>query len=254
MKLLVEIDGETVPLYGCDYVVWAPCGCPQSVVSAGDDIVTEDDAWKLIYDTKRERDRAKSLRRMELMTHKRYCAEVSPLMYGKCPHTPAETVQGSPRRIQLSNKKGYRRPEGAVSVDQRSPWCNPFAYESPYGLARVPALDGSEWEHEDRISADGMRHDYHHGDGKITFHTVRYMTLAECQELYRRALVNPTRRLHLWGGTGKPWLSVEQARAELAGKDLACWCQLPGPGEPDLCHGAVLLAVANDTTTKEAAS
>lgn len=37
---------------------------------------------------------------------------------------------------------------------------------------------------------------------------------------------------------------VAQSRAELAGRDLACWCRLPAAGEPDLCHAAVLLAVA----------
>jgi hypothetical protein len=37
---------------------------------------------------------------------------------------------------------------------------------------------------------------------------------------------------------------VEAARRELAGKDLACWCQ---PSE--LCHADVLLEVANSGTT-----
>jgi uncharacterized protein DUF4326 len=36
-------------------------------------------------------------------------------------------------------------------------------------------------------------------------------------------------------------------RAELAGRDLACWCPLPPPGEPDVCHAAVLLEIANGT-------
>ena len=34
---------------------------------------------------------------------------------------------------------------------------------------------------------------------------------------------------------------VAQARAELAGRDLACWCAVPAPGGTDLCHGAILL-------------
>lgn len=37
---------------------------------------------------------------------------------------------------------------------------------------------------------------------------------------------------------------VAKARRELAGRDLACWCRLPEPGEPDHCHAAVLLDVA----------
>jgi hypothetical protein len=32
---------------------------------------------------------------------------------------------------------------------------------------------------------------------------------------------------------------------ELAGKSLACWCPLPAEGEPDICHGRVLLELAN---------
>ncbi len=33
---------------------------------------------------------------------------------------------------------------------------------------------------------------------------------------------------------------------KLRGKDLACWCALPADGQPDVCHAAVLLAIAND--------
>lgn len=37
----------------------------------------------------------------------------------------------------------------------------------------------------------------------------------------------------------------EVIRRELGGRDLACWCPLPEPGEPDWCHGSVLLELAN---------
>jgi hypothetical protein len=40
--------------------------------------------------------------------------------------------------------------------------------------------------------------------------------------------------------------SDEEIRAELAGWDLACWCPLPADGEPDVCHAAALLAIANE--------
>jgi hypothetical protein len=43
---------------------------------------------------------------------------------------------------------------------------------------------------------------------------------------------------------GNPVL-VSAARRELAGRDLVCWCALPAPGCPDLCHGVVLLVQAN---------
>jgi hypothetical protein len=37
---------------------------------------------------------------------------------------------------------------------------------------------------------------------------------------------------------------VTAARAELAGKNLACWCPHDDPYE-DVCHAAVLLGIAN---------
>jgi hypothetical protein len=37
---------------------------------------------------------------------------------------------------------------------------------------------------------------------------------------------------------------VAEARAELAGKNLACWCHQTDPYE-DACHAAVLLELAN---------
>ena len=38
----------------------------------------------------------------------------------------------------------------------------------------------------------------------------------------------------------------EEIRRELAGRDLACWCPLPAEGEPDQCHGALLIRIANE--------
>jgi len=35
------------------------------------------------------------------------------------------------------------------------------------------------------------------------------------------------------------------AKIDIKGKDLACWCPLPKDGEPDHCHAAVLLKLAN---------
>jgi len=91
--LLVQLDGATVPLSSCDYVMWGLCGCPTGVASAGDDIVTEDDAWKLFFHLKRDREKAKRIRRLELMTHSRYCADVMPLMLAPCPHAAAEPAK-----------------------------------------------------------------------------------------------------------------------------------------------------------------
>ena len=40
---------------------------------------------------------------------------------------------------------------------------------------------------------------------------------------------------------------VLEALPTLKGKNLACWCPLPGPGEPDTCHAAVLLKRVGQT-------
>jgi hypothetical protein len=92
-----------------------------------------------------------------------------------------------PSRVQLSRKRGWRKPAGAVVVSRPSRWGNPYTI-AEHGREQAVALYRQR--------------------------------LAEHPEL------------------------VEAARRELAGKDLACWCQ---PGE--LCHADVLLEVANSRTT-----
>lgn len=47
---------------------------------------------------------------------------------------------GSPKRIQLSRKKGWRLPEGAVNVSRPGRWGNPFPVGKEGPLGRT-ALD-----------------------------------------------------------------------------------------------------------------
>jgi len=42
---------------------------------------------------------------------------------------------------------------------------------------------------------------------------------------------------------------VLQALPTLRSKNLACWCPLPKDGEPDSCHAAILLQLANAART-----
>ncbi len=39
--------------------------------------------------------------------------------------------------------------------------------------------------------------------------------------------------------------AVLQELPRLRGKNLACWCALPAPGQRDCCHAATLLRLAN---------
>jgi len=151
-----------------------------------------------------------------------------------------------PRRIQRKRVSGWRMPEGAVYVGRPTKWGNPFRYRTSYGLARVPAVDGSPWEYEGRISAAGTRHDCYHPDGTWTVHNIRYMTRAECVHMYHRALAMPDAHLHIHVGAGLPWLTVQDVQRELAGMDLACWCPIDdGEGSRVPCHADVLLEIAN---------
>jgi len=132
-----------------------------------------------------------------------------------------------PTRIQRRRTKGWRKPDGAVYVGRGSKWGNPCTQ------VRMPALNGSEWEREGRLGkVSGHWHGFRHPDGTTTSHLVQDATREQAVAMYR------------------DWLNqmpslVEAARAELAGSDLMCWCPLPEPGEPDHCHAAVLLKLAN---------
>ncbi|RZF05994.1 DUF4326 domain-containing protein [Streptomyces albidoflavus] len=135
-----------------------------------------------------------------------------------------------PSRIQRRRTKGWRKPEGAVYVGRGTKWGNPCKQ------IRMPALDGSEWERESRLGkTSGLWHGFRHPDGTTTQHLVQDATREQATAMFRE------------------WLDLmpslaEAARTELRGRDLMCWCPLPEPGEPDHCHAAVLLDLANGET------
>jgi hypothetical protein len=148
----------------------------------------------------------------------------------------------APQRIQRKRVKGWRMPEGAVYVGRGSRWGNPFGpLKTHRALARMPAVDhpGHEWEYEGRISANGMRHDYFHPDGRVIVCHVRFMTRAEVVECYR-ALLTGDGRWPIDFAHGGGYYPHAKNIGELTGRDLACWCPLDQP-----CHADVLLELAN---------
>lgn len=108
MGLMVQLEGRTVPLNGCQYVLWEACGCPRGVTVASEGrpepIVTEDDAWRMFFDYKRDRERAqRNGLRIELMTKDRWSREVMPLMMqANCPHKTTAKASDVPQRDTLS--------------------------------------------------------------------------------------------------------------------------------------------------------
>jgi hypothetical protein len=111
-----------------------------------------------------------------------------------------------PQRIQLSRRKGWRKPEGAIVVARPSKWGNPYRVGSTLTTA----------DEHGRIQIVGNLH------------------AVDAVALYRLWVSN----WHVGDSPiGRPTpLSFD----ELRGHDLACWCPLDQP-----CHADVLLEFAN---------
>lgn len=121
-----------------------------------------------------------------------------------------------PARIQRRRTKGWRKPEGAVYVGR------PTRFGNPARLVRADHGLVVQWDAT--------------GAGVGTWPADGLDARQFATELYANWLAQPeqtdTRRLF---------------RALLHGRDLMCWCPLPAEGEPDHCHAAILLELANAT-------
>ena len=142
-----------------------------------------------------------------------------------------------PQRIQRRRSKGWRLPEGAVSVARPSRFGNPFrivAGNVGEGRARANrVVVGPPWD---------TALDWHLGIGamgeEIAYPTTGSDPNEHVVELYRRLL---SERTVMWGDERfAAWI------APIAGHDLACFCPL---GQQ--CHADVLLELANLTATTE---
>lgn len=122
----------------------------------------------------------------------------------------------SPQRIQQRRTAGWRKPEGARYVGRPGEFGNPFMVWN----------NGGWWADRFNRSLMGM-------DWGIRCTTNR---------VARRIATEAFQAAIAAGWHAVP--TVERIRAELAHHDLMCWCPLPEPGEPDWCHGAVLLDLA----------
>lgn len=119
-----------------------------------------------------------------------------------------------PRRIQRQRTAGWRAPADAVYVGRPTKWGNPWR------IVPVTAPGCAEWA------------DILHVEGDRSLGRVRLRPGSGAGAAY---WATRGYGLHL---QEHPEL-VQQARAELAGRDLMCWC---APDQP--CHADILLAVA----------
>jgi hypothetical protein len=105
----------------------------------------------------------------------------------------------TPKRIQLSRKKGWRLPPNTVVVSRPTKWGNPCV---------------------------------------VTPETTRAHAVAVFRALVRNGNLPP--------------FSASIIRAELRGKNLACWCRLyDEKGLRVPCHADILLSVANNIPMEE---
>lgn len=135
-----------------------------------------------------------------------------------------------PQRIQRKRVRGWRLPEGAVVVDRTSRWGNPFKIGAlvmepgPYGRPACP-WEGMQKPGVYQWTGMGATYDY----------VVRPVRDAEDATALFTAYV----KFH-----DDEWPPVGLRRL-LGGRDLACPCPLPEPGQPDHCHARVLIDLAN---------
>ncbi|WP_395704832.1 DUF4326 domain-containing protein [Rhodococcus ruber] len=123
-----------------------------------------------------------------------------------------------PERIQRQRTKGWRMPDGAVYVGRPTVWGNPYRVETV---------------------GKTTHHVMHHGWICATFHS-RSKTEARADAVRRLVRLIEHHR--------DPW-GVDRIRAELAGKNLVCWCPLEDEhGNRVPCHADVLLELANGGT------
>lgn len=116
-----------------------------------------------------------------------------------------------PERIQLSRRKGWRKPENTVVVARPTKWGNPFPVDvEPFT----------------RADAVRMYRD-------LVVDRVAWITTDEGTRWEQRNRFTVERQ-------ARPIPTVDEIRSALAGKNLACWCALDQP-----CHADVLLALAN---------
>jgi hypothetical protein len=124
-----------------------------------------------------------------------------------------------PKRIQLSRRKGYRKPEGAVVVSRPSKWGNPFRTEQDEA--------GRWWVVDCSTGAKLYR--------KQNDAAARQSAV----NLFRAYLANDGSQYGAIRDDGGAMIAIA-ARDELRGKDLGCWCPLGRA-----CHADVLLEIAN---------
>lgn len=127
----------------------------------------------------------------------------------------------SPQRIRLHRTKRSRKPDGVVVVGWPSRWRNPYTLKMMQ--KRIDEL-AEEFPAEELADLDPR---------------------AMAVEAFESDLRYGPDSRWWWFGPHMSMIAICGDIGLLRGKDLGCWCPLPAPGEPDICHAAVLIDIAN---------
>jgi hypothetical protein len=122
-----------------------------------------------------------------------------------------------PNRVQRQRTAGWRAPEGAVYVGRPSKWANLWRIV-PVCDASFPWGDAADVIHAETGNSIGRFDRVSRGPG-------RGAPYWSCHA-FRRDLTDEL---------------IEDARQELAGHDLMCWCGLDQP----YCHADIWIELSN---------
>jgi Domain of unknown function (DUF4326) len=137
-----------------------------------------------------------------------------------------------PRRVKVTGDLWHPAvPHGAVYVGRHSPGLRASPFANPFSLRRMFPRDHQLRGYLERALA--------------------YVTPPVMIDLQQPAydLIAPITP-EIAVAAYRLWLAdqpelADAGRLILAGTDLACWCPIPADGEPDVCHGRVLLYIVN---------
>jgi len=134
----------------------------------------------------------------------------------------------SPIRIRRKRIKGWRMPEGAVSVTRPNRFGNPFYLEECSGEQYMRARFGR------KVMTIGLSVERGQLEGVTVVEAYRAWLTGKPSVLYHYLMDE----MELSRGTRKN--TLKHIKRDLVGKDLACFCPLDQP-----CHADVLLEIAN---------
>lgn len=129
----------------------------------------------------------------------------------------------APERVKVGGDLFHPRvPDGAIYVGRQCPGLFASEFANPFKVGEPILRDSDLWHYAAR-SALTLRGVSLLGMASVT------LTLAEdATDAYGWWFIEQPRLM----------LTVEK---ELGDRDLACWCKLPRPGQPDHCHGRWLI-------------